>query len=276
MNTRNAMLHQFAALPYAPLAPHQSHRRIVLATLNLGNKLRRKVHTESLRQHIQLRQAVYRLYSRDNGDCYSRCARTLHKREIFAVVEEHLCHRVCSTLVCLLLEHGKVTLHVRCLLMLLGVARYAERERHTLLFHYRAVGKETLVETVHLTHKVDGMHVAPLCRSSIRITLTFVTAQHKDIIDTRKLKVNERILCIIERVAVTKDMRHHRHIVAVMYCSSHSHSARTAAYAAQLERSVAQILVHRLAVVGCYIYISGIELHKTVDVTEQFSGTRTL
>ena len=173
---------------------------------------------------------MYGLYSGNYGYCYSHCSRTLHELEVLAVIEEHLRHSIRCTLIGLLFQHGKVALHVRGLLVFLGVACDAERERHTLLLHCRAVNKETLVETVYLTYKVNGMLVAHLGRGCVRIALALVTTQHKNIVYTRQLKVNERILGVLKRVSVTKDVRHDRHIVAVVYCCSHGHSTRTATY----------------------------------------------
>ena len=117
------------------------------------------------------------------------------------------------------------------------------------------------------------MYSASLCRGSVGVALALVATQHKNVIYARQLEVNECILCILERVAVTKDVWHHGHIVTVMYGCSHCHRTGTAAYATQLESTVTQVLVYGLTVVGCYVYISRVKLHQTVDVTEQATGT---
>ena len=160
--------------------------------------------------------------------------------------------------------------------MLLGITGHAIRERHARLLDWRTIDKETLVETVYLTLQVNGISVPAFCRSRVRIGLASVTLQHQYIGYTRQLQVNERIFGVLKCISVTQDVRNDRNTITMMYGCSHSHRTGTAAYRAEPVGTVAQTLIHRLAMVGSYVYISRIELHQTVDVAEKPTGARTL
>ena len=54
MDTWHTGIHKLTALSYTPLTTHLRNRSIVLALAQLGNKFHRQIHTEGLRQHVEL------------------------------------------------------------------------------------------------------------------------------------------------------------------------------------------------------------------------------
>ena len=242
-----------------------------LAGQRLGN-----VAVERLGDDGQLRELGHGLDAGDDGygDAHRPCLS--NKLEVFRVVEEQLRHGVLRTEVLLLLEVLHVALQVGSLLVLLRVAGHADVETPSRILDGCAVGKEAVVEALHLADEVRRVGMTAGCRREAAVLLGLVAAQQQQVVDAEKLQVYQFVFYIFHRGTAADDVRLHRYVVALLYGGGNGDGSRASAHAAPLKPSVGQFAVDILRVVGGDIDEGRLQCCQFVDVGKEAVGTRSL
>ena len=153
--------------------------------------------------------------------------------------------------------------------MLLRIAGYADVELRPRILDGRAVGKETLVETLHLTNQVRRVTVSAWRRRKHAILLSLVAAKQQQVGDTQELQVQQLVFDILYRSAATYHVWLHGYPEALLDGSCHSNSARAQAHSLTLKASVAQLFVNKLAMMRGDIDESGIQFAQLFNVGKQ-------
>ena len=276
MDILHPVLIQFATLLRGPLDTQQAGVLVRLTLHDLPCQRLRDVAVEGLGHHCQLTQFRHRLDARDDGDGDTHLPRFLHKLEVFLVVEEQLGHGILRPQILLLLQILHVHLQVGRLLVLLGITRHTIVERLARPLDGRAVGKETLVEALHLPDQVGGMRMSARCGHETAVLLRLVATQQQQVADAQELQVEQFILDVLDGTAATDHVGLHRDVVPLLDGGCNGHRTRATADALPLKLPVLQFLIHKLRMVGRDIDVGWVEFAQFVDVGKQLVGACTL
>ena len=106
--------------------------------------------------------------------------------------------------------------------MLLGVSSHAVGEfvvAHDV--NFGAIGKKSVVEGIHLLLKLIGERMTVLHRHKAVLVLGFVAAENQEVVDTEEIEVDKRIFGFRFRETAANDVRHGRHAIFLLNCSSY-------------------------------------------------------
>ena len=126
--------------------------------------------------HGELAQLGQWLDAGDDGDGDAHLTCPLYEGKVFLVVKKQLGHGILCAQILLLFQILHVHLQIGSLLVLLRIAGHADVKLAARILDGGAVGKETLIEPLHLTNEVSGMSMAAGCRLEHRVFLRLVTA----------------------------------------------------------------------------------------------------
>ena len=231
---------------------------------------------EGARHHTELRQLSQWFDTGDNGDGDTHLTRLVHKGKVFLVVVEQLRHGILRTQVLLLLQILHIHLQVGCLLMFLGIAGHTDVKLRPRVLDRLTIGKESLVEALHLTDQVGGVGMAARRRREHAVLLRLVATQQQQVGDTQELQVQQFILDILYRRTTTNHVGLHRHMKPLLDGCCHGNGARAQTHALTLKAPIAQFLVHILAVMRRNINECRIQLTKLFDIGKKLIRARPL
>ena len=231
---------------------------------------------EGARHHTELCQLGQRLDTRNNGDGDTHLARLVHKGKVFLVVVEQLRHGILRTQVLLLLQILHIHLQVGRLLVLLGIAGHTDVKLRPRVLDRLTIGKESLVEALHLTNQVGGVGMTARRRREHTVLLRLVATQQQQVGDTQELQVQQFILNILNRSTTTNHVGLHWNLETLLNGSCHGNGARAPTHALTLKAPVTQFLVHILAVMRRNINECRIQLTKLFDIGKKLIRARPL
>ena len=120
-----------------------------------------------------------------NGNACLMCL--LNEGKEFLVVVEELCDGDFGTLPLLFQEYADVAFEIWCFLVLLGIGGNSEFEGRSLDFDGCVVGKESVIEAVHLLNEFEGMGVASRGRLVDGFLFGLVATQEEDVANAKEL-----------------------------------------------------------------------------------------
>ena len=246
-----------------------------LAFHSFESQFLRYVAVERLGNDRQLAQLGKWLYARDDryGDTHRACF--LHKFKVFRVVIEQLRHGILRPQVLLLFEILHVHLEIGRLVVLFGITCHTEIEFLSRTLYWSAVGKESLVESVHLTYEVGGVLMSSRSGYKPAVLLGLVATQQQEIADAQELQVEQFVFYGLYGGTAAYHVRLHWYAEFVLYSRGNGYGARASAHPVTLQQSVVQLLIHKLAVMRCDVNKQGVEFLHFLDCGKQFVGART-
>ena len=201
---------------------------------------------EGLGHNGQLRQLGQWLDARNDGNGDAHRPRLLHEREVFIVVKEQLGHAILRTKILFLFQILHVALQVRRLLMLLRIAGHTVVEGLARVLDGCAVGKEALVETLHLLNQFRGMGMASGGGYKTTVLLGLVTTEQEQVADAQELQIQQLVFDILNCGTTADHMWLHGDMVSLLDGSSNGDGSRTATDALPFKLPVLQFAIHEL------------------------------
>ena len=267
---------QFPTLPGGPFDAQLSGILIRVALHDLSGQRFRNVTVEGTWHHRQLVQFSHRFDARNDRHRDTHLSGFLHEGEIFVVVEEQLSDRILCAQLLLLQQIQHVPFQIRRLLVFLGIAGHTDVEPRSRVLDGRPIGKESLVEPLHLPYQVRRMTMSAGRRFKHPVVLRLVATQQQQIGDAEELQVEQFILYIIDGSPAADDMRLDGHPESLLDGRRYGDGARPAAHLLTFVASVAQFAVDKLAVVRCDIDECRVQFAQLLDVAKQPLGARPL
>ena len=149
--------------------------------------------------------------------------------------------------------------------MLFRIAGHSVVERRLGHFCRRTVDEQPAVEIVDLRFQLDGVRIAVVFGHEYAFVLGFVAAQHEQVRDAEKLKVEQDIFGLLACEAAAQDVGDDGDVILVLDGCCHGHRPRTPAQAAALEKAAAQVLVDVFAAMGGDVDVFRVKLAEGVD-----------
>ena len=164
------------------------------------------------------------------------------------------------TQILLLFQILHIHLQIRRLLVLLGIAGHTVVELPARTLDRRAVGKEALIELLHLSDQVSRVGMSAWGGYETAVLLGLVATQQQQVADAEELQVEQFILDVLDGRTATDHVRLHRDVITLLDGCGNRHRTRTTTDALTLKLPICQLLVHELRVVGGDVDIGGIKL----------------
>ena len=235
-----------------------------LALAKFGGEGLGDVGAEDAREDRQLVAEDDRLDAGDDGDGDALGAATLDEGEVFRVVEEHLGNEVVGAVADFFLEIEDVGIHVRGLLVFLGIAGHAVGEGSLDALHARAVEEETLVEAVHLLLEVGRMVVIKL-RFLFDLEGLDVSAEEEEVVDAEEVEVDQRILRLVLGETLADDVGDGGDAVFILNGGGDGDGAGAFADIHLLEAAVGHAFINVFAVMGGDVDVFRVEFPEFVN-----------
>ena len=205
---------------------------------------------------------------------YAHRARFPDELEILAVIVEQLCHGILRPQFLLRLQPFHVHLDVRRLLMFLRICRHTVVEGAHGTFYRCAVGKESVVEHVHLPYQVGGVRVPVWRRNEVPVLLSLVSAQQQEVFYSEKLEVEQFVFDVLDSSPAAYDVGNDRYAEPVLYRGGDGNRSRATPYAPSLEQSSSGLAVDIFAVMCGDVDVSRSELLQLLYGREQAARAR--